>query len=119
MIALKDKVTFTKALIAQPLQGECCDCGTRCPTYDTQPSRDDEYVPLWGMSVYFRYSPRRVSCKQHGIHVEYRFDEHDYFLVCITQFLTTEFYTRWKVMLNEFLDCHATKKTRGSQRRRR
>jgi transposase len=39
-------------------QGECCDCGTRCPTYDTQPSRDYEYVPLWGITTYFRYSPR-------------------------------------------------------------
>jgi transposase len=51
-------------------QGECSTCGGRCPTYDTQPSRDYEYVPLWGIRVYFRYAPRRVSCKQHGIHVE-------------------------------------------------
>lgn len=51
-------------------QGECCQCTKRCPTYDTQPSRDYEYVPLWGIRVYFRYSPRRVTSKEHGIHVE-------------------------------------------------
>jgi transposase len=51
-------------------QGECAYCGKRCGTYDTQPERDYEYVPLWGIKVYFRYAPRRVRCKQHGIHVE-------------------------------------------------
>lgn len=51
-------------------RGECATCGLCCPTYDTQPSRDYEYVPLWGMRVYFRYAPRRVDCKEHGIHVE-------------------------------------------------
>jgi transposase len=51
-------------------QGKCSTCGERCSTYDTQPSRDYEYVPLWGIRVYFRYSPRRVTCKKHGIHVE-------------------------------------------------
>ena len=45
-------------------------CQKYCPTYDTQPVRDYEYVPLWGIQVYFRYAPRRVQCKTHGIHVE-------------------------------------------------
>lgn len=51
-------------------QGECCICGKRCSTYDRQPERDYEYVPLWGIRVYFRYAPRRVQCKKDGIHVE-------------------------------------------------
>jgi len=51
-------------------QGECCICGKWCSTYDTQPFRYYEYVPLWGMRVYFRYAPRRVNCKVDGIHVE-------------------------------------------------
>ncbi len=51
-------------------RGECAVCGKNCPTYDTQPSRNYEYVPLWGIKVYFRYSPRRVRCKNDGIHVE-------------------------------------------------
>lgn len=63
-------VLLIELLARKNSQGECHDCGIRCPTYDTQPSRDYEYVSLWGISVYFRYSPRRVSCKQHGIHVE-------------------------------------------------
>lgn len=51
-------------------RGVCCLCGKCCPTYDTQFFRDYEYVPLWGMQVYFRYAPRRVNCKVDGIHVE-------------------------------------------------
>jgi transposase len=51
-------------------QGKCACCGALCGAYDTQPMRDYEYVPLWGIKVYFRYAPRRVSCKLHGIHVE-------------------------------------------------
>src|SRR5439155_4569113 len=51
-------------------KGECADCGKRCPAYDRQPARNYEYVPLWGMKVFFRYSPRRINCQEHGIHVE-------------------------------------------------
>ena len=49
---------------------ECSVCGKRVPGYDTQPSRLYEYPPLWGFQVFFRYSPRRVSCLDDGIHVE-------------------------------------------------
>lgn len=63
-------VLIIELLARKNSQGECYECGVRCPTYDTQPSRDYEYVPLWGISAYFRYSPRRVGCKHHGIHVE-------------------------------------------------
>ena len=51
-------------------QGKCQECGKPCGTYDTQSARNYEFVPLWGIPVYFRYAPRRVNCKQHGIHVE-------------------------------------------------
>lgn len=64
------KVLIVGLLPRKNSQGECYDCGARCPTYDTQPSRDYEYVPLWNIPVYFRFSPRRVTCKEHGIHVE-------------------------------------------------
>ncbi len=50
--------------------GECTQCQKRCPTYDTQPGRYYEYVPLWGIPTYFYYRPRRVNCATHGIHVE-------------------------------------------------
>lgn len=51
-------------------KGTCATCGKRCGTYDTQPVRDYEYVPLWGIKVFFRYAPKRVQCKEHGVHVE-------------------------------------------------
>lgn len=51
-------------------RAECDTCGKCCPTYDTQPIRDYEYVPLWGIRFYFRYAPRRVNCKVDAIHVE-------------------------------------------------
>jgi len=44
--------------------------GARCPTYDTQPSRDYEYVPLWASQSIFVIHRGAWRCKQHGIHVE-------------------------------------------------
>lgn len=49
---------------------ECPECGKRGKTYDTQPVRFFEYVPIWSFKVYFRYAPRRVHCPLHGIKVE-------------------------------------------------
>jgi transposase len=49
---------------------ECPECGKRGKTYDTQPFRFFEYVPIWSFKVYFRYAPRRVRCPRHGIKVE-------------------------------------------------
>ncbi len=49
---------------------ECPECGKRGKTYDTQPVRFFEYVPIWSFKVYFRYAPRRVRCPRHGIKVE-------------------------------------------------
>lgn len=51
-------------------KGICVKCNDVCPTYDTQPSRLFEYVPLWGIKVFFKYSPRRTECKKDGILVE-------------------------------------------------
>jgi len=48
----------------------CHKCGKRCGTYDRQPKRLFEHVPIWTFKVYFRYAPRRVSCPDHGIKVE-------------------------------------------------
>lgn len=52
-------------------RGRCKLCQRPCSGYDTQPARDYQYVPLWGIPVYFRYAPRRVNCNKHGIHVEH------------------------------------------------
>jgi len=37
----------------QNAKGTCPKCRKRKPTYDTQPVRFFEYVPLWGIPVYF------------------------------------------------------------------
>ncbi len=51
-------------------RGDCPTCLKPCPTYDKQPLRHYEYVPLWGFRTYFSYAPRRVECREHGVHVE-------------------------------------------------
>lgn len=48
---------------------ECPECGKRGKTYDTQPARLFEYVPIWAFKVFFRYAPRRVLCPTHGVKV--------------------------------------------------
>ncbi len=50
----------------------CSGCGTCCSIYDHKPEcRDFEFVPLWGMPVYFRYRMRRVNCPNCGVRVEH------------------------------------------------
>jgi transposase len=48
----------------------CSGCGRRRPWYDTLSMRQFEFVPLWGIRVFFMYALRRVHCKQCGIRVE-------------------------------------------------
>lgn len=48
----------------------CSGCGKRRPWYDTLGSRQFEFVPLWGIPVFFVYALRRVHCKRCGIKVE-------------------------------------------------
>ena len=48
----------------------CSGCGRRRPGYDTLEPRKFEFVPLWGIPVFFVYALRRVHCKQCGIKVE-------------------------------------------------
>lgn len=51
-------------------QAVCSGCGRRVPGYDRLPMRRFEFVPLWGMKVFFRYAPRRVDCPCCGVKVE-------------------------------------------------
>jgi transposase len=49
----------------------CSGCGRRCGTYDT--SRDPrrfQFVPLWGLQVWFEYAMRRANCPRCGVKVE-------------------------------------------------
>ena len=47
----------------------CSGCKRARPGYDTLPVRDFEFVPLWGIAVFFVYALRRVNCSC-GVKVE-------------------------------------------------
>lgn len=51
-------------------KGICSCCGKRRAGYDRLPVRRYEFIPMWGLKVYFVYAPRRVSCPCCGIRVE-------------------------------------------------
>lgn len=48
----------------------CSGCGRRGPQYDRLPPRQFEFVPLWGIAVFFLYMMRRVDCATCGVRVE-------------------------------------------------
>ena len=48
----------------------CSGCGLEGPGYDTLPHRRFEFVPLWGIIVFFLYAMRRVDCPTCGVKVE-------------------------------------------------
>ena len=48
----------------------CGRCERPGATYDHQPERRFDFVPLWGLLVFLRYAPRRVNCRACGVHVE-------------------------------------------------
>ena len=48
----------------------CSRCGKQRAGYDTLAPRRFEFVPLWGIAVFFLYAMRRVNCPVCGIKVE-------------------------------------------------
>jgi len=48
----------------------CSGCRRKRPGYDRLPTRRFEFVPMWGIKVFFVYAPRRVDCPTCGIRVE-------------------------------------------------
>ena len=52
-------------------RGVCSGCGKRGRTYDTQPTRRFDFVPLWGVAVALVYPPRRFDCRRCGVKVEW------------------------------------------------
>jgi len=48
----------------------CSKCKRAGATYDHQPERVFDFVPLWGLLVVLLYAPRRVDCRDCGVHVE-------------------------------------------------
>ena len=45
----------------------CSGCGQPGPGYDTLPVRQYEFVPVWGLAVFFAYARRRVDCRRCGV----------------------------------------------------
>jgi transposase len=48
----------------------CSGCGRPGPGYDRLAERRFEFVPLWGITVFFVYAMRRVDCRECGVTVE-------------------------------------------------
>ena len=48
----------------------CSGCEQPGPGYDTLAPRRFEFVPLWGIPVFFLYAMRRVQCRTCGVRVE-------------------------------------------------
>jgi len=48
----------------------CSVCGRQAPGYDRLPERRFEFIPFWGILVYFVYAMRRVDCPRCGIKAE-------------------------------------------------
>ena len=48
----------------------CSGCGRKAPGYDMLPTRRYEFIPFWGILVFFVYAPRRVQCPRCGVKVE-------------------------------------------------
>ena len=51
-------------------KGICLQCEKPASGYDLLDQRTFEFVPLWGIAVYFLYAPRRVQCPRCGVRVE-------------------------------------------------
>ena len=51
-------------------RGICSGCHRERPGYDRLPACRFEFVPLWGMKVFFVYAPRRLDCSRCGVKVE-------------------------------------------------
>ena len=48
----------------------CSVCEHPAPGYDRLPERRFEFVPMWGIAVFFVYAMRRVECPTCGVKVE-------------------------------------------------
>ena len=57
----------------QPRAGStarCAGCHQPAPGYDHLPQRRFEFIPFWGILVFFLYRMRRVQCRSCGVVVE-------------------------------------------------
>jgi len=49
------------------IRARCSKCRRPSPGYDRLPERRWQFVPLWGIPVWFLYAPRWVHCAEHGV----------------------------------------------------
>lgn len=64
-----------KRLIVKIVPGKngiakCSCCGSRASIYDTRKERKFEFIPFWGLKVFFLYTMRRVNCSKCGVKIE-------------------------------------------------
>ena len=70
---MKKRTRMTLEIEIRPRQHShpiCSGCEKKGPGYDTLPVRWFQFVPLWGMAVFFLYGLRRVDCPRCGVKVE-------------------------------------------------
>lgn len=70
---IKKRNRITLEIEIRPRQNSqpiCSGCEKKGPGYDTLPVRWFQFVPLWGMAVFFLYGLRRVDCPRCGVKVE-------------------------------------------------
>ena len=51
-------------------KGICSRCSQTGSCYDHLESRRFEFIPIWGIKVYFIYAARRINCVTDGVTVE-------------------------------------------------
>jgi transposase len=68
----KDKRLALDVTIESRVNGRpiCSGCGKERPGYDRLPARRFQFVPLWGIAVFFLYALRRVDCPSCGVTAE-------------------------------------------------
>ena len=63
----------TLEVVVRPRRGSatvCSGCHQPAPGYDHLPQRRFEFIPFWGILVFFLYCMRRVNCRSCGVVVE-------------------------------------------------
>lgn len=68
-----DEATKTIEIHIRPRRGSkprCSGCSRPAARYDRLPERRFEFIPMWGFTVLFLYTMRRVQCRACGVTVE-------------------------------------------------
>lgn len=67
-LVAEERATVIEVAIAPRANSRpiCSGCAQKASGYDRLPARRYQFVPLWGMAVFFLYAPRRVECPRCG-----------------------------------------------------